>query len=412
MRPSRRRRGGAAGAPEESGPPAGGKAVRERDPERWDPEADAPPERVKRLGLSHPGGETAVWMGSGALAAAGSDLGRWVAGRTLFVVSTPRVLALHGERLAPLRDAAARLCLLEVPEGEAAKSLAVAERLWNQMLEGGGKRDSRLVAFGGGSVGDLAGFAAGCFLRGIGLGQLPTTLLAQVDAAIGGKTAIDLPGGKNTVGLFFHPAWVVCDTALLATLPRAELRSGLVEVIKMAALLDPPLLAVVESGLEPLLAGDAAALAPVVAAAAAAKIAVVERDPDERGERRLLNFGHTLGHAIESACGYGSQGGPLHGEAVAYGMLFALRLARRRGLDAAAARRVAALLGRLQLPPLPALDPQELAARMARDKKARERGLVWVLPAALGRGAMVEGIGWQEVAAELRGFLREPFAIG
>ena len=372
------------------------------------PPEPPPPRRVERLGLRHPGGVTEIWAGAGALAAARADLASWVAGRTLFVVTTPQVLVLHGERLAPLRDAAAHLRLLEVPEGEAAKSLAVAERLWNEMLLGGGKRDSRLIAFGGGSAGDLAGFTAACFLRGIECAQLPTTLLAQVDAAIGGKNAVDLPGGKNTVGTFLHPAFVVCDTAVLGTLPRAELRSGLVEVIKAAALLDPPLLAAVETGLEPLLAGDAAALAPVVAAAAAAKIAVVERDPDERDERRLLNFGHTLGHALESAGGYQ---GLRHGEAVAYGMLFALRLARRRGLDEAAARRLAALLGRLALPPLPPFDPQDLAARMARDKKARERGLVWVLPAALGRGVMVEGIGWKEIVAELRTFLREPFAV-
>ncbi len=363
--------------------------------------------RVERLRLRHPGGATEVWAGAGALGAARQELARWVAGRTLFVVSTPRVLALHGERLAPLRDAAAHLSLLEVPEGEAAKSLAVAEGLWNDMLAGGGKRDSRLVAFGGGSAGDLGGFVAGCFLRGIEVAQLPTTLLAQVDAAIGGKTAVDLPGGKNTVGVFLHPAWVVCETAFLATLPRAELRSGLVEVIKMAALLDPPLLARVEADLAALLAGDAAALAPVVAAAAAAKIAVVERDPDERGERRLLNFGHTLGHAIESAGGYQ---GLRHGEAVAYGMLFALRLARRRGFAAATARRLADLLERLALPPLPAdLDPVDLLARIARDKKAREGSLTWVLPAALGQGVMADGIAWDEVAAELRAFLRSPF---
>lgn len=364
--------------------------------------------QVERLRLRHPGGATEVWAGAGALGAARQELARWAAGRTLFVVSTPRVLALHGERLAPLRDAAAHLSILEVPEGEAAKSLAVAERLWNDMLAAGGKRDSRLLAFGGGSAGDLGGFVAGCFLRGIEVAQLPTTLLAQVDAAIGGKTAVDLPGGKNTVGLFLHPAWVVCDTAFLSTLPRAELRSGLVEVVKMAALLDPPLLARVESGLAALLAGDAAALAPVVAAAAAAKIAVVERDPDERGERRLLNFGHTLGHAIESATAYH---GLRHGEAVAYGMLFALRLARRRGLPPAAARRLADLLERLALPALPPLDAGDLLARIARDKKAREGSLTWVLPAALGQGLMADNVGWDEVAAELRTFLRDPFAL-
>ena len=365
---------------------------------------------IETLSLRHPLGVTAVWAGAGALEAARPRLAPWVAGRTLFVVSTPQVLTLHGERLAPLRDAAANLRLLEVPDGEPAKSLAVAERLWQEMLRGGGKRDSRMIAFGGGSVSDLAGFTAGCFLRGIEVAHVATTLLAQVDAALGGKTGVDLPEGKNTVGVFLHPAFVICDSALLASLPRGELRSGLVEVIKMAALLNPPLLAAVEAELLPLLAGDADALGPVVAAAAATKIAVVERDPDERGDRQLLNFGHTLGHAIESALAYE---GLRHGEAVAYGMLFALRLARRRGLDAAAARRVAALLGRLELPPLPGgLDPQDLAARMARDKKARERGLVWVLPAALGEGSLVEGIGWEEVVAELRGFLREPFAVG
>jgi 3-dehydroquinate synthase len=362
---------------------------------------------LQRLNLRYPGGVSGIWAGVGALGAARADLAEWAAGCTLFVVSTPRVLTLHGERLAALRGAAARLRVLEVPEGEAAKSLAVAERLWNEMLLGGGKRDSRVVAFGGGSVGDLAGFVAGCFLRGVQCAQLPTTLLAQVDAAIGGKTAVDLPGGKNTVGVFLHPAWVVCDTAVLATLPAAELRSGLVEVIKVAALLDPALLATVERDLGALIAGDAAALAPVVAAAAAAKIAVVQDDPDERGDRRLLNFGHTLGHAIESAGGYQ---GLRHGEAVAYGILFALRLARRRGLDGATAQRLAALLTRLALPPLPALDAADLAARMARDKKASERGLAWVLPQALGRGHMVEGIGWEEVVRELRAFLREPLA--
>jgi 3-dehydroquinate synthase len=357
------------------------------------------------LTLRHPAGETPVRVGVGALAAALPRLSEWLSGRTAFLVTTPRVWALHGERLAPLAAAAARWVEIEVEEGEAAKTVEVAGRLWNAMLAADGKRDSRVLAFGGGSIGDLAGFVAGCFLRGVAFAQLPTTLLAQVDAAIGGKTAVDLPGGKNAVGLFHHPELVVCDTALLPTLPRAELRSGLVEVIKMAALLDPDLLARVEAGLAPLLAGEPAALAPVVAAAAAAKIAVVERDPTEQGDRRLLNFGHTLGHALEAACAYA---GLRHGEAVAYGLLFALRLAARRGLDPAVAVRLRALLARLALPPLPDLDPADLVALMARDKKARESGLVWVLPVALGHGRMV-AVPAAEVAAELAGFLAEPF---
>jgi 3-dehydroquinate synthase len=363
----------------------------------------------RELRLRHPTGETTIVAGEGALGAAGPRLAAWLAGRTAFVVSSPPVLALHGERLAALRSAAGRWVVLEVADGEAAKTVAAAGALWETMLAAGGKRDSRLLAFGGGSVGDLAGFAAGCFLRGIAWAQLPTTLLAQVDAALGGKTGVDLPGGKNTVGLFHHPDLVVADTAVLPTLPRAELRSGLVEVIKMAALLAPDLLTAVEATLDPLLAGDPAALAPVAAAAAAAKIAVVERDPDEQGERRVLNFGHTLGHAVETACGYA---GLRHGEAVAYGILFALRLAERRGLLAAEsplAARLRTLLSRLGLPPLPALPPERLLDLLARDKKAREGGLTWVLPGGLGEPRMV-AVAPAEVAAELAPFLRDPFA--
>ncbi|HEX5761161.1 MAG TPA: 3-dehydroquinate synthase [Thermoanaerobaculia bacterium] len=366
---------------------------------------------LHRFALRHPAGETAIVVGEGALEEGAGELAPWLAGRTVFVVSTPRVLELHGARLAPLRRAAGRSVVLTVPDGEAAKTVGTAERLWDEMLAAGGKRDSRLLAFGGGSTGDLGGFAAGCFLRGIAYAQLPTTLLAQVDAALGGKTGVDLPGGKNAVGLFHHPDFVLSDTAVLATLPREELRSGLVEAIKMGALLDAGLFAAIEADLDRLLAGDPAALAPVVARAAAAKVAVVERDPGERDERRLLNYGHTLGHAIEAALAYA---GLRHGEAVAYGILFALRLAERDGAappaDGAAAERTRALLRRLDLPPLPPLAPEALLPLLERDKKAREGGLAWVLPAALGRGRIVEDVPLDAVRRELAPFLADPFA--
>ncbi len=368
------------------------------------PAAESP---FHRLTLRHPAGKTRVLVGPGALAKGAGELAAWLAGRTVFLLSTPRVLDLHGERLEPLRRAAGRWVVLTAEEGEAAKTAATAERLWSDMLAAGGKRDSRLLAFGGGSAGDLGGFVAGCFLRGIAYAQLPTTLLAQVDAALGGKTGVDLPGGKNTVGLFHHPAFVLADTAVLATLPRAELRSGLVEVVKMGALLDAGLFAAVEADLDRLLAGDRAALAPIVARAAAAKIGVVERDPAERDERRLLNYGHTLGHAIEAALGYA---GLRHGEAVAYGILFALRLAERRDGAVEAAARTRALLARLDLPPLPPLDPDVLLPLLARDKKAREDGLAWVLPAALGSGRVVAGVPPEEVRDALVPFLADPFA--
>ena len=361
---------------------------------------------IRRLSLRHPSGTTPILVGAGALEEAREELAAWVAGRTLFVVSTPRVLGLHGAALEGVRRAAGRTVTLEVEDGEGAKSLATAERLWSEMLAAGGKRDSRVLAFGGGSCGDVAGFAAGCFLRGVALVQVPTTLLGQVDAAIGGKTAVDLPAAKNSVGIFHHPDLVVADTALLATLPPEELRSGLVEVVKMAFLHDPPLMDRLEEGLDRLLAGDPEALAPVVAGGAAAKVAVVEADPGEAGERRLLNFGHTLGHAIEAVLCYRHL---RHGEAVAYGLLFALRLAGRRGLPPADGERLRAVLARLDLPPLPALPPGDLTEAMARDKKARESGLVWVLPERLGRGRVVADVSPEETRRELDAFLRDPW---
>lgn len=348
-------------------------------------------------------------VGSGALAAAEERLGGWLDGRTVFVVTTPRVGALHGARLAWVDRRAARRVTLEVPDGEAAKTLEQAGRLWREMVAAGGKRDSRVVALGGGSVGDLAGFAAGCFLRGVEVVQAPTTLLAQVDAAIGGKTGIDLPEAKNAVGLFHHPAAVVADTDVLATLPRRELAAGLVEAVKMALVLDAELFERLESRLEPLLAAEPEALAPAVAAAAAAKAAVVERDPAEAGERRVLNLGHTLGHALESALGYR---GLLHGEAVAYGLLFALRLAAPRGLDPEVAARARGLLGRLGLPPLPVadLDAETLLGFVRRDKKAREEGVAWVLPTALGAYEITREVALEAVAAELERFLDDPWS--
>lgn len=356
---------------------------------------------IFRQQLQHPAGRTEIHIGDGAFAAALPELGAWAEGRSLFLLSSPQVLRCVPGVVEALRPLATRLVVLEVPDGEAAKEIGQAERLWQAMLEVG-KRDSRLICLGGGSVGDLGGFVAGCFLRGIEFVQLPTTLLAQVDASIGGKTGVDLPAGKNTVGLFHHPAMVVADTGWLASLERAERRAGLAEVIKMAFILDPSLLGQVEEHLESLLAGDPLALAPVVAGAVAAKCSVVESDPAEGDRRRLLNFGHTLAHAIEAACDYR---GLRHGDAVSWGMLFALRLAERRGLPAADAERLRTLLERLDLPPLPPLEPTRLVELMARDKKATEAGLVWVLAKRLGEGEMVTGIDPAEVEAELRAFL-------
>lgn len=360
---------------------------------------------IHRSTLMHPRGASSILIGAGVAESATAEMAPWLEGRTVFVLSTPTLRRLYPDTVDQWLEPAARRVDLEVPDGEEAKTIDHAARLWQSMLASGGKRDSRLITFGGGTVGDLGGFVAACFLRGIAYAQVPTTLLAQVDASVGGKTAVDMPAGKNTIGAFHHPDWVVVDTRFAATLDPAERRSGLIEVIKMAFLLDPPLLALVERDLESLLAADPGALGPVVAGAVEAKRRIVEADPEEGDRRRLLNFGHTLGHAIESALGYR---GLRHGEAVAYGMLFALRLAADRGLPPGDALRLVRLLGRLGLPDLPSLPSDRLLTLMAGDKKAREDGLVWVLPTRLGEGEMVP-LAEDTIAARLTTFLSDPW---
>ena len=352
------------------------------------------------IAVQHDRGSYDVLVGAGALGS--SELQDLVRGRRLFVVTSAKLRGMHGERLAGALEGAAAQEWIEVPDGEAAKRLSVAEPAWERMLAAGGKRDSLVVGFGGGSVGDLAGFLAAGFLRGVDFVQIPTTLLAQVDASVGGKVGVDLRGGKNTVGAFHQPRLVVADIDVLSTLPRRDLVSGLVESLKKGAVLDLELFDSVERELDALLNAESDALTQVVRQSVAAKARVVEQDPFEAGPRKLLNFGHTLGHAIETVLGYEEL---RHGEAVAYGIDFALDLSETVGLDAASVERVRRLLGRLELPPLPSLDGDALLTASARDKKARESGLTWVLCSELGQGLLEEGLEAGRVRAAVDAFL-------
>lgn len=354
-----------------------------------------------RLALRHPNGVTPIWVGAGAIDDTRRERADIIAGRRVFAITSPPLRQLHGDAVERLGAEAADFRVFEVADGEMAKTVESATGLWRQFLLSGGKRDGLVVAFGGGSIGDLAGFVAGCFLRGVDVVQVPTTLLAQVDAAIGGKTAINLPEAKNSVGVFHHPLAVVADTNLLTTLKPRQLRCGLFEVLKTAAVLDAGLLGALETNLEAVLDADPVALAPIVKRTAAAKIKVVEEDPEEQDKRRLLNFGHTLGHALEMTSGTLE-----HGEAVGYGMLFALDLAVERGFPAAEADRVRVLIRRFGLPPLPhSLDLEAVIARLARDKKARETGISWVFPRLLGCGEIVDDVGVEDVKSRLAAFL-------
>ena len=336
----------------------------------------------------------------------GALLASHLRGRHALIVSDSQVAPLYAQRVQAALAAGrpdAKIALHVFDAGEASKTLANFSGVIDALAALGATRDACVYALGGGVVGDLAGFAAACWMRGIDVVQLPTTLLAMVDSSVGGKTAVDIAQGKNLVGAFHPPCAVIADTAALRTLPPRELRAGFAEVIKYGAIVDAPFLHWLDANADGLLAGDDALLADAIARSCAHKAAIVERDPFERGERALLNFGHTFGHAIETEQGYG---GLNHGEAVAVGMVLAARLSTLLGLaDAADGERLRALLERFGLPTTlpPNLDPAALVARMRLDKKAQGSGLRFVLWNGAGKARVVADVAEARVLDALRG---------
>ncbi len=323
------------------------------------------------------------------------------AGRAV-VVSDARVAALYGGRaLRSLRRAGIAADLVLVPRGERAKQPAVLARLWERLAWLGLSRREPLVALGGGAVGDLAGFAAATWLRGVPWVCVPTTVLAQADSSIGGKTGVDLAAGKNLVGAFHQPVLVVADPDTLATLPPRQRRAGLAEIVKTGMAVDAALFRWVERHASALGAGDAATLAVAVRATLAAKARVVRRDVGERegGVRTALNFGHTLAHAIEAAHDYRSV---LHGEAVTVGMRAAARLSvRLAGLPEREHARLVGLLNRLHLPRgMPPTPAARLHAAMRHDKK-RAHGIRWVLTPRIGHASVPRPIDRRLVQAAM-----------
>ena len=335
----------------------------------------------------------AIRIGRGLLGDADALLAP-LRGRHALVVSDANVAPLYAARVIDALRSRDGLVVGEcvLPAGEEAKRLPQFETVLQSLAQLGATRDACVYALGGGVVGDLAGFAAACWMRGIDCVQLPTTLLAMVDSSVGGKTGLDLDAGKNLIGAFHPPAAVLADTDALRTLPARELRAGFAEVVKYGAIRDAGFLEWLDAHADALLANDADALAEAISRSCAHKAAIVERDPFERGERALLNFGHTFGHAIEAEQAYA---GLNHGEAVAVGMLLAARLSARLGMAGDGdARRLAALLERFGLPvEIPAgLDPDALLARMRLDKKATAGGLRFVLWRGPGRAEIVAGV--------------------
>jgi 3-dehydroquinate synthase len=324
-------------------------------------------------------------VGAGIVERAADAIARASRGRKLVVVSDRRVARLVAPPvLDALGRAGARPVLLTFPAGERSKTRATKDRLEDRLAAEGVGRDALVVALGGGVTGDLAGFLAATWHRGIPVVQVPTSLLAMVDAALGGKTGVDLPAGKNLVGAFHPPQELWADVRLLRTLPDREYRAGLAEAVKTAAVLDRRLFDRLERDARKILARDERALLPIVARCLRLKARIVAEDLRDDGPRAILNFGHTVAHAVEAASGFRVR----HGEAVSVGLVAEARLAERlTGLPREASARIEALLRRCGLPvALPRrLDPRRVAELTRGDKKSRAGGVRCALPVRLGR---------------------------
>jgi 3-dehydroquinate synthase len=326
-----------------------------------------------------------------------------IAGSQVVIVSNETVAPIYMERVRAALGAGKQVTEVVLPDGEQYKTLATLGEIFDQVMAAGHNRTTTFVALGGGVVGDITGFAAACYQRGVDFLQLPTTLLAQVDSSVGGKTAVNHPLGKNMIGAFYQPRAVLIDTNTLQTLPAREFAAGLAEVIKYGLICDEPFYRWLQQHMPKLIAREEAALAEAIERSCSNKALVVSADEREGGIRAILNLGHTFGHAIETAQGYGQW---LHGEAVAVGMLLALELSARRGLIPAA--EVAGLRTLLLVSGLPVetpanMTPDAFLELMARDKKVVNGRLRLVLLEAVGKACVIDDAQEQELIELLGG---------
>lgn len=317
-------------------------------------------------------------------------LAPYITGQRVVIISNTTVAPLYMDRLQRALDSETAVTEVILPDGESYKTLDTVQQIFNSVLAAGHDRTTTFIALGGGVVGDMAGFAAACYQRGVAFIQVPTTLLSQVDSSVGGKTGVNHALGKNMIGAFYQPRLVLIDTQVLQSLPPREFAAGLAEVMKYGLICDVGFYRWLQAKLPQLLAREEAVLAEAIERSCAIKASVVAADEREGGVRAILNFGHTFGHAIEAAQGYGSW---LHGEAVATGMLLAARLSARRGWISD--EEVAALAELLTAAGLPLRPPPELSAatflqHMSRDKKTVNGRLRLVLLQSLGQARIVD----------------------
>jgi 3-dehydroquinate synthase len=347
--------------------------------------------RVRTLPIQTASATYDVLLGEGLLADLPQHL-RVIFGerpRRSFVVTAPEIWALWSEAFLAGFAGNESPTVLQLPAGEHHKRLAALERLAQQLATAGADRSSVLIAFGGGVIGDVTGFLAAIYMRGIDFIQVPTTVLAQVDSSVGGKTGVNLAAGKNLIGSFHHPRLVLADTAVLRTLPPAELRSGLFESLKAGLIFDHALFEFIEQHTETLLRQETGPLTHVIAESVRIKGCVVSQDEREAALRMILNFGHTVGHAIEALTYYR---GLLHGEAVGWGMRVAVEASRARELPSTEADRILAAIDTLGLPPLPRLTARRLLNAAAGDKKRVGGVRHFVLLERIGRAQVVKDL--------------------
>ena len=335
-----------------------------------------------------------IYIGSGILGDIGERLRLFDLSPKIAVVSNPTVFSLYGNSLSDsIQEAGSDLLTVSIPDGEEFKDLVWLQHLYDALLGHRLDRSSALLALGGGVIGDIAGFAASTYMRGIACIQVPTTLLAQVDSSVGGKTGVNHKLGKNMIGTFWQPRIVWIDTDTLKTLPERELLAGLAEVIKYGVIRDEELFAFLEQNREKILEFDSEALAYIIQRSCEIKAEVVSKDERESGLRAILNYGHTTGHAIETATGYTRF---LHGEAVAIGMYLEAQLAQMLDvLESDDVRRIKALLTAYGLPSEipPDIPTEDLISSMKLDKKSVAGALKFILPERIGKVKIQKGVG-------------------
>jgi 3-dehydroquinate synthase len=357
--------------------------------------------KPKRILVKSSSGQYTIVCGTGVLGRATSEIAALGKFSSVHFVSSPKVWRAIGKRISRDLGALHSTAIHLVNDAETLKNLRTVELISRELVRAGADRKSLIVAVGGGVIGDVVGFVAASYLRGVALVHVPTTLVAQVDSSIGGKTGVNLPDGKNLIGAFYPPKLILTDPAVLRSLPDREFRGGLSEVIKHSVIADAAMFGYLEQNMDKVLRRDTAALEYLIPRNAAIKARVVTKDERESGLREILNFGHTFAHALESTTKYRRY---QHGEAVAWGMMAASLLAHEIGVcNADYVARIVALLRRIgPLPPWPRLSVQSLIAAMGSDKKTLHGKLRFVLSPRLGKAASYNDVPRESLVRILR----------